>query len=81
MDVGQRRTQVVIGRGRDISFMKPIELGSYHFHEAVSKKLGITVDEARAIVDYLELKAAEDDFARPSIEQALARYWRPRLGR
>jgi len=49
VDVGYRRTQVVIGRGRDISFMKTIELGSHHFHEAVSKKLGITIDEARAL--------------------------------
>jgi type IV pilus assembly protein PilM len=36
VDVGYRRTQVVIGRGRDISFMKPIDLGSQqearHYH-------------------------------------------------
>jgi type IV pilus assembly protein PilM len=49
VDVGYRRTNIVIGRGRDISFMKPIDLGSHHFHEAVSKKLGITMDEARAL--------------------------------
>ena len=49
VDVGYRRTHVVIGKGRDISFMKPIDLGSHHFHEAVSKKLGITIDEARAL--------------------------------
>jgi type IV pilus assembly protein PilM len=49
VDVGYRRTQVVIGRGRDISFMKPIDLGSQHFHEAVSRKLGITMDEASAL--------------------------------
>jgi hypothetical protein len=50
--------------------------------EAMSERFSLfTVDEARAIVGYLELKAAEDDFARPSIEQALTRYWRPRLGR
>jgi type IV pilus assembly protein PilM len=49
VDVGHRRSTVVIGRGRDISFIKPIEIGSLHLHEAVGKKLGITLDEARAL--------------------------------
>jgi Tfp pilus assembly PilM family ATPase len=42
VDVGARRSQVVIGRGREISFLKPIEIGSRHMLEAVSEKLGIT---------------------------------------
>jgi type IV pilus assembly protein PilM len=49
VDVGVRRSQVVIGRGRDISFIKPIEIGGFHFHDAVSRKLGITPDEAEAL--------------------------------
>ncbi|HEV2293497.1 MAG TPA: pilus assembly protein PilM [Tepidisphaeraceae bacterium] len=49
VDVGARRSQVIIGRGREISFLKPIEIGSRHMHEAVSAKLGITFDEARAL--------------------------------
>jgi type IV pilus assembly protein PilM len=49
VDVGYRRSQVVIGKGREISFMKPIEIGSHQFHEAVSRKLGITMDEGRAL--------------------------------
>ena len=49
VEVGYQRSTVVIGRGREISFMKPIEIGSQNFHEAVSKKLGITMDEARAL--------------------------------
>jgi type IV pilus assembly protein PilM len=49
VDVGVRRSQVVIGRGREISFTKPIEIGGFHFHEAVSKKLGITFEEAEAL--------------------------------
>jgi type IV pilus assembly protein PilM len=49
VDVGYRRSHVVIGRGREITFMKPIEVGSCHLHEAVSRKLGITLDEARAL--------------------------------
>ena len=49
VDVGYRRSQVVIGRGRDMSFIKPIDIGSQQLHEAVSKKLGITIEEARAL--------------------------------
>ena len=49
LDVGARRSQVVIGRGREISFLKPIDIGSRHMLEAVSAKLGITVEEARAL--------------------------------
>lgn len=36
------------------------------------------VDQARAIVAYLQLMSQRDDFARPTIEQALANYWTAR---
>jgi type IV pilus assembly protein PilM len=49
VDIGARRSQVVIGRGREISFVKPIEIGGFHFHDAVSRKLGISLDEAEAL--------------------------------
>jgi len=49
VDVGLRGTQVIIGRGREMSFFKPIEVGGQHFHEAVSRKLGITTTEAREL--------------------------------
>jgi type IV pilus assembly protein PilM len=49
VDVGFARSNVVIGRGRDISFIKPIEIGSRRFHEDVSRKLGITMEEARGL--------------------------------
>ncbi len=49
VDVGVRRSQVVIGRGREISFIKPIDIGGWHFHDSVSKKLGITLEEAEAL--------------------------------
>jgi type IV pilus assembly protein PilM len=48
-DVGARRSQVVIGRGHDITFIKQLDLGGHHLHEAVSKKLGITIEEASAL--------------------------------
>ncbi|MGA2441612.1 MAG: pilus assembly protein PilM [Tepidisphaeraceae bacterium] len=49
VDVGTRCTQVLIGKGRDISFFKAIEMGGADFNLAVSRKLGIRPDEARAL--------------------------------
>jgi type IV pilus assembly protein PilM len=46
VDVGVQRSQVVIGRGRDISFMKVIDVGGRNFNDAVSRKLGISLEEA-----------------------------------
>jgi type IV pilus assembly protein PilM len=48
-DVGYSGTQVVIGRGRDISFLKTIEIGGAHLNEAVAKGLGLPVEEAEAL--------------------------------
>jgi len=49
IDIGARRTQVIIGKGRDISFYKPVEIGGLHLLDAISRKLAITIDEARAL--------------------------------
>jgi type IV pilus assembly protein PilM len=49
VDVGARCTQVLIGKGRDISFFKAIEIGGADFNAAVSRKLAIALDEARAL--------------------------------
>jgi type IV pilus assembly protein PilM len=49
VDVGHQGSQVVIGRGHDLSFIKLIDVGGRHFQEAVSRKLGITQDEAQAL--------------------------------
>jgi type IV pilus assembly protein PilM len=48
-EIGARRTQVIIGKGRDISFYKPIDIGSQHLHEAVSRRLEISFAEACAL--------------------------------
>jgi len=39
----------VIGRGRAISFFKPIDIGGQHLDGDISRKLGITLDEARSL--------------------------------
>ncbi len=49
IDIGARRTQVIIGKGREINFYKPVEIGGLHLLDAVSRKLSITMDEARAL--------------------------------
>lgn len=49
VDLGARRGQVIIGRGRDIHFLKPLEIGGQHLNDALSHKLGISFDEARAL--------------------------------
>jgi type IV pilus assembly protein PilM len=49
VDIGAHRSLVVIGRGREISFIKPIEIGGFNFHDAVARKLGISVEEAEAL--------------------------------
>ncbi len=49
VDLGARGTQVLIGKGREISFFKAIEMGGADFNLDVSRKLGIRTDEARAL--------------------------------
>src|SRR5690606_11827152 len=45
--------------GREINLIKPINIGGRHLHDAVSAKLGITVDEARALRRRFESQDSE----------------------
>jgi len=49
VDLSGDRTQVVIGRGEQLCFFKQIEFGQAMLHDAVGRKLGISVEEARAL--------------------------------
>lgn len=49
IDIGWRQTQVTIGRGRDISFYKTIDIGGRQFNEAVARRLGLDAEEARSL--------------------------------
>ena len=76
VDVGGTRTQVVIGRGENISFFKPIDIGGQRLHDAVARKLGITFDEARALRRRLieagdAAPAISDDSRRDPVRQAV----------
>jgi type IV pilus assembly protein PilM len=69
VDIGWRRSQVIIGRGRDINFVKPIEVGGRQLQEAVAKKLGISVEEAQA----LRQRIAESSASEPGDTNSNAR--------
>jgi type IV pilus assembly protein PilM len=73
-EIGARRTQVIIGKGRDISFFKPIEIGSRHFHEAVATKLQISNEEARSLrrrlTDAVESAPLQNDSVRQAVHDA-----------
>lgn len=65
VDIGARRSQVIIGKGREISFLKSIEIGSNQLIDAISQRLSISPDEARAVRRKLaDAGAATDPTAR-----------------
>lgn len=71
VDIGARRSQVVIGKGREISFIKPIEIGSSMLLAAVSEKVGISVEEARALRRRLTETEADPAAKRDPVRQAV----------
>lgn len=76
VDIGMRQTQVLIGKGRDISFFKAIDVGSRQLQQDVARKLGITEVEARALrrrhIESAEqaAKSAERDPVRQAVQDA-----------
>jgi type IV pilus assembly protein PilM len=72
LDVGLRRTQVIIGRGRELGFLKPIDIGGQRLNEAVSRKLGISLEEARALRRRKpDAESSTDESMRDSVRQAI----------
>ena len=63
VDVGRMQTQVVIGRGSNISFHKNIAIGGQTLNAAVARKLGLTLGEAtvlrRRLAQQARLAAAD----------------------
>jgi type IV pilus assembly protein PilM len=62
LDVGGARSKVVIGRGREISFVKSIELGGRAMNQAVARRLSISLDEAKQLRQRIaaDVSAADD---------------------
>ena len=53
VDVGQRFTTVVFGRGREISLVKQIGIGGERFVQEIATKLGVSVGQAETLRDAL----------------------------
>lgn len=49
VDIGSQFTTVVFGRGREISFVKQIQIGGHNFNQEIAAKLGVTVGEAEML--------------------------------
>jgi type IV pilus assembly protein PilM len=69
VDLGMYLTQVLIGKGRELSFYKSIEIGGGRFNESVSRKLGITVEEARTL--RRRVGSAHNEAAHDPVRQAV----------
>lgn len=78
-DIGLRRTQVIVGRGREISFYKPVDIGTQKLHDDVARKLGVTLDEARALrrrmiesnVELVDEAGRSDSTVRQAVNDAI----------
>ncbi len=77
VDVGLRRTQVIIGRGREIALIKPVEVGGMAMREAVSRKLGITLEETVALRQRLASASPEAVVGRDAVRESVEDTLRP----
>src|SRR5204863_6446280 len=72
LDIGLTQSQMIIGRDDEINFLKSIEVGGRAINEAVARKLGISVEEARALRRRLSETAPRADVAkRDPVRQAV----------
>jgi len=70
LDVGTAFTTVIIGRGKNITFVKQIPIAGYHFNEKVASKFGISVNEAAIL--RMKLKNSNTDSIDASTRQTIA---------
>ncbi len=77
VDIGARTT-VVIGRGRDILFVKTIPIGGAIFNRAVSDSLELAVTEAEALRRRLARRGDQADPSEP-VQRAVTDCLRPHL--
>ena len=61
VDVGSRFTTVVITRGRDITFVKQIPIGTGQFDACVSNKLSVSLTEAEVLREKLKQPRRHSD--------------------
>jgi len=63
-DIGRSATRVIVARGRDIVFIKSIDIGGEKFSESVARQLGLELVEA----DELRLKSIREHGDKPHEE-------------
>ncbi len=74
VDLGVRHSQVVIGKGREVQFLKSLDFGGAELNEAVARKLSITADEActlRRRLSDTPAVAADGDSEQDPVRQAV----------
>lgn len=49
VDIGSQFTTVVFGHGREISFVKQIQMGGQSFNQEIAAKLGVSITEAEML--------------------------------
>jgi type IV pilus assembly protein PilM len=65
VDIGYRATRVLVSRGRQIVFVKNIDLGGARLNEVVAKQLNVPVSEAVDLRMRMVRQKAEDGRAAP----------------
>lgn len=79
VDVGARQSTVLIGRGREIHFVKQVDIGVMMLDEAISRKLSLSMAEAGALRCRMGQTAVADDAEqqRDPVRQAVFDAMRP----
>lgn len=71
VDLGACQTQVVIGRGRDVTFAKTIDIGGQKINDCVARKLNLTLQEAASLRRrFAEMPLNEKDSVRQTVQDA-----------
>lgn len=71
VDLGACQTQVVIGRGRDMTFVKTIDIGGQKINDCVARKLNLTLQEAASLRRrFAAMASTEKDSVRQTVQDA-----------
>lgn len=71
LDVGCAHSQLVIGGGGRVRFIRQIGTGARHVHEVVSQRLGVGADEARQLCKRLSEQPVLPDSQRDPVRRAV----------
>ena len=69
VDIGSQFTTVIIGRGQEVAFVKQISIAGNELNRQVSKRLGISLDEATELRD--RLRHADSEYVDVETKRAV----------